>query len=143
MRIFTILSFAFLLFTLSACDDRKEILVLEEETNSIHDKAMADLAGMKRTKRSMRKEMMLLDSLNPSNPYRDSILFVFSLMENAEQDMNNWMINYKAPDKNTDKATALKYLTEQRDFMKKNSADIIFATQKGTKCLENLESKEK
>lgn len=116
-----------LLLLLAACGGpNKEALQLQQETERIHDEAMADLASMNRLAGALRKELAALDSLAPR---RDSLAGVLARMDRAEDDMFGWMKQYKAPDPQS--ADAVRYLTEQKKLIEKNRQDIRDALAAG------------
>lgn len=110
----------------TACNDRKEVEALKTETMRIHDEAMKDMGPMNAISRSIKNEMETLDSLSPR---RDSLRNAVSNLERAEEEMMNWMKNYKDPGENMPKEEAVKYLQEQKTAIEKNLNSIRTATK--------------
>ena len=104
-----------------ACNNNKEVEALKAETMRIHDEAMKDMGPMNARSRQLKKEMTELDSLSPR---RDSLFKIVSAMEKAEEEMMDWMKNYKAPGDDMPKEEAIKYLQEQKAAIEKNLNNI-------------------
>ena len=123
-----ILFFSILLFT--ACnEDKKQVQALAKETETIHDEAMKDLADMNRVARELKQTMMAA-MMNPeqSAAYTEAL----TAMGKAENNMMDWMKNYKSPDA-MPAADALKYLQDQKALIEQNRVDIKAAMEAGTK----------
>ncbi len=115
---------------LSACgNDKKQIDALAKETETIHDEAMKDLADMNRVAREL-KETLIASTMTPeqSAPYAEAL----TNMGNAENQMMEWMKNYKTLDEMKPEE-ALKYLQEQKTLIEKNRAEIKTALAAGLK----------
>jgi hypothetical protein len=120
------------IFLLGACDNgKKEVAALAKETEAIHDAAMKDMAEMNRVARAL-KDFMISATMTPeqSQKFNDAL----TTMGNAENDMMDWMKNYKSPDA-LPSAEALKYLQEQKKLIENNHIDIKSATEAGKKLL--------
>lgn len=124
------------LFSLAACDNgKKQVESLAKETEAIHDAAMKDLAEMNRVTRAL-KDFMISATMTPeqSQKFTD----VLATMGNAENDMMDWMKNYKSPE-GVPTEEALKYLQEQKKMIENNQVDIRAATEAGKKLLPQQE----
>ena len=101
----------------SACNDRKEVDALKEETMHIHDEVMKEMGPMNALSRSLKKEMATLDTLSPR---LDSLRNIVSKMAQAEEGMMTWMKTYKDPGEDMPKEAAVKYLQEQKAAIEEN-----------------------
>lgn len=122
------LLFSTMMFT--ACgDDKKQVEALTSETEKLHDEAMKDLADMNRVAREL-KETMIASTMTPeqSAVYTD----VLTKMGKAENEMMEWMKNYKSPDGMPAK-DAMPYLQEQKSLIEKNRAEIKASLEAGLK----------
>lgn len=128
------LAFAGLLFCstllLSACgDDKKQIETLTKETETIHDETMKDMADMNRVAREL-KQTMISATMTPEQ----SAVYtqVLDNMGKAENEMMEWMKNYKTTDEMPG-SEAIKYLQDQKMQIEKNRASIKAALEAGLK----------
>ncbi len=123
------LTLCFLLMFTACGNDKKQVEALAKETETIHDEAMKDLADMNRVAREL-KQTMIAAMMNPeqSAAYSDAL----TAMGKAENEMMDWMKNYKSPD-DMSTADALKYLQAQKTLIEKNRADIKAAMEAGKK----------
>lgn len=120
----------FALFFITACaNDKKQIETLTQETEAIHDEAMKDMADMNRVARAL-KETLIVATMTPeqSAVYTE----VLTQIGKAENDMMDWMKNYKAPEAGSE-AEALAYIQGQKKAIEKNHADIKAALAAGKK----------
>lgn len=120
--------FSFLLIT--ACGEEKtQIEAITQQTETIHDEAMKELAEMNRVAREL-KQTMIAAMMNPeqSAAYSDAL----TAMGKAENNMMDWMKNYKSPD-SMPTSEAFKYLQEQKALIEKNRAEIRTALEEGKK----------
>ncbi|MFN0035075.1 MAG: hypothetical protein ACKVUS_08415 [Saprospiraceae bacterium] len=127
----TLFLFSFLLVT--ACGNKnKQIEALDKETMVVHDEAMKDMADMNRVAREL-KQTLTVATMTPeqSAVYTD----VLTAIGKAENEMMDWMKNYKSPDGMPD-AYAIKYLQEQKALIEKNRSDIRAALEAGRKLQE-------
>ncbi|MDO8368891.1 MAG: hypothetical protein Q7T20_18990 [Saprospiraceae bacterium] len=120
--------FTLLLFT-GCGDDKKQIEALTNETETIHDEAMKDLADMNRVARDL-KQTLTVATMTPeqSAVYTETL----AAIGKAENEMMDWMKNYKSTD-GMSTADAMKYLQEQKTLIEKNRADINAAKEAGMK----------
>lgn len=123
-----LLLFTILLFT--ACnDDKKQIEALTQATETAHDEAMKDLADMNRVARELKETLIAATmTAEQSTVYND----VLTNMGKAENNMMDWMKNYKSPDALAP-GEALKYLTEQKTLIEQNRVEIKAALEAGKK----------
>lgn len=126
----TSLLFSCLLFFFSACNnDQKQVEALANETESVHDDAMKDMADMNRVAREL-KQTLIAATMTPEQ----SAIYTQTLeaIGKAENDMMDWMKNYKRPE-GMAAPEALKYLQEQKALIEKNHAEIKAALEAGMK----------
>ncbi len=124
-----LLLLSFTLFT--ACGgDKKQLETLVQETETIHDEAMKDMAEMNRVARTL-KENIVADSTMDSTR-KETIMNALTNIGNAENDMMDWMKNYKPLDAMSTE-DALRYIQDQKTAIAKNHADIKAAMEAGKK----------
>ena len=118
-----------LLFFTACGNNNQQIEILSKETMTIHDEAMKEMADMNRVAREL-KETMIAATMTPeqSAVYTDAL----NAMGNAENEMMDWMKNYKSPD-DMAPADALKYIQAQKTLIEKNLAEIRAAMEAGKK----------
>jgi chaperonin cofactor prefoldin len=119
------------LLTWSCGQNRREVQALQSQTETIHDEAMKGIADMNRIGRQLKEKLTALDSIAPQ---RDSIYRILTQMNRADEEMQNWMVNYKAPD-NLPAAEALQYLQGQKQAIDKNLKDIETALSEARQLL--------
>lgn len=122
-----------LLAAFSACNnDQKAVDALLKETETIHDEAMKDLAEMNRVALQI-KEFMISATMTPeqSAVYNETL----TQIGKAENDMMDWMKDFKAPEATVPSKEAMDYLSKQKELIQKNHADIKAATEAGKKLL--------
>ena len=115
---------------LTACGEEKtQIETITQQTETIHDEAMKELAEMNRVAREL-KQTMIAAMMNPeqSAAYSDALI----AMGKAENNMMDWMKNYKSPD-SMPASEAFKYLQEQKALIEKYRAEIRTALEEGKK----------
>jgi hypothetical protein len=127
---FSALGLAIAIAATSCGNEKKQIDALVGETERIHDEAMKEMADMNRIARDL-KQRMIADS-NMAAERKDAIMSVLTQMGKAENDMMDWMKNYKNPD-GMPPAEGLKYIQEQKDLIEKNQKDIKAALEAGQK----------
>jgi thioredoxin-related protein len=114
---------------LLACTGDTAVKDLQQSTEHIHDEAMKEMAVMNRLGRELKKELAAIDS-TAANPRREALVSALSAMRLAEEDMMNWMVQYKEPT-GMEKDAALQYLQTQKTKIEKNQSDIRAATEMG------------
>jgi succinate dehydrogenase flavin-adding protein (antitoxin of CptAB toxin-antitoxin module) len=123
-----LLLLTFTLFT--ACGgDKKQLETLVQETETIHDEAMKDMAEMNRVARALKETMIAATMTPEQSAVYDKVL---TNIGNAENDMMDWMKNYKPTDAMSTE-DALKYIQDQKTAITKNHADIKAAMEAGKK----------
>jgi hypothetical protein len=121
------------LFLFAACEDpqKKQVEVLQKETEDLHDVAMKNLTDMYRVGRQL-KSMKEKATVPPADSAAVTAALVS--MGRAEADMTAWMNQYQSPDEKP-AAEAIAYLQEQKSKIEKNHQDILAALEAGKKLL--------
>lgn len=118
----------FSLFLVYACNnDKKQIETLTKATETIHDEAMKDMAEMNRVAREIKASMIAMIMTPEQSAQYEKVL---TSIGNAENNMMDWMKNYKNPDE-LKPAEALQYIQEQKTLIEKNHAEIKAALAAG------------
>lgn len=119
-------------FALAAPSGAGEVETLKKSTLAIHDEAMKAMADMNRIGRTLKREMVALDSLAPR---REAIRKVLGQIKTAEEDMYAWMQQYTPPDQ-LPPAEAKSYLEDQKRKIEQNQRDIQSALEAGRQLLK-------
>lgn len=135
MKQFTLFFSAFglaIAIVATSCGNEKkqQIDTLIGETERIHDEAMKEMADMNRIARDLKQRMIADSSMAAER--KEAIMSTLTLMGKAENDMMEWMKNYKNPD-GMPPVEALKYIQEQKNLIEKNQKDIKAALEAGQK----------
>ncbi|MBK9336956.1 MAG: hypothetical protein IPM98_10355 [Lewinellaceae bacterium] len=97
-----------------------EVETLLDATMAVHDEAMVEMADMNRIGRTLKKNLVGLDSLSPR---ADSIRVILRQIKKAEEDMYAWMRNYEPPTE-LPADEAKRYLEDQKEKISRNQEDI-------------------
>jgi hypothetical protein len=114
----------------SACKGNNEVKKLQLATENIHDDAMKEMAVMNRISRDLKKQLTAMDSAQVSSPRKDSMVLVLANIRKAEEDMMQWMTQYKDP-KGMSNDAAISYLKDQKLKIEQNQRDILAAIDLG------------
>lgn len=107
-------------FTTSPAGKNTAVQDLLDATMAVHDEAMVEMAEMNRVGRSLKKELVALDT---HTPRADSIRTILRDIKKAEEDMYAWMRHYEAPTDLPDEE-ATRYLEDQKEKISQNQRDI-------------------
>ena len=124
----------FVLFTsalwVAGCgNENQKIDALQKETEKIHDEAMKDMAEMNRIARALKNTMISATMTAEQSAQYNEVL---TAIGNAENEMMDWMKNFKMPDESTPNE-AIQYLEQQKKAIAQNHANIKAAMENGKK----------
>ncbi len=103
---------------------------LEAEVNALHDDVMKELTEMERVGREVKLRFKTLQGETQRKAYLKAIADIST----AGMDMMAWMRDYRSP-ASLPAAEAKSYLTEQKQKLIRNRADIQAALAEGRKAL--------
>lgn len=129
------------LLLLFACttqpDPKTQIAQLDAQTMTIHDAAMKEMSEMNRLGRQMKQKLSAIDTTQAAaRALRTTYIDALTNMKKAEDDMMDWMTQYKSPD-DKPAAEAIRYLQQQNEKIAKNQADIHAALEQAKKIMDN------
>lgn len=111
-----------------SCDDRRQVKILQLEVEAIHDEPMQKLEELERMQSVAVK---LLEEANATR--RDSLNQFIRNAEAANEQMFEWMANYKAPDNSMSTIDATNYLKNQKWLAQDMSNAVLEAFEMGKK----------
>jgi hypothetical protein len=117
---------ALFFFTLGCKDAAKESeSKLNQDIMVVHDDIMPKMGEINRLKRQLGtyKDMVSEDDAE----MKDSLINTILMLAKMEDNMNDWMGNYKYPNPDISHDEMIKYLTGQRDSVKLLSDDIYMS----------------
>jgi hypothetical protein len=109
----------------SACEGRgkEEETKLYDEVMQFHNEAMPKMAEVNRLKRQLKdyNETVSADSA----ALKDSLINSILILSKAEDGMNDWMSKFNYPNTQLSHDESMKYLSAQKDSVKKVNDDIF------------------
>ncbi len=130
---FTICTLLLLFACTTPPDPKVQIAQLDAQTMTIHDAAMKEMSEMNRLGRQMKQKLVAMDTTQAADrALRTAYLDALTSMKKAEDDMMDWMTQYKSPD-DKPAAEAILYLQQQNAKIAKNQADIHAALEQAKK----------
>ena len=126
-----------LLFSV-ACnsDDKAAESKINQEIMVVHDDVMPKMGEINRLKRQLNTYK---DNVPDDNAeLKDSLINAILMLAKMEDNMNDWMGNYKYPNPDAPHADMMKYLTGQRDTVKQLGNDIYMTLAIGKGLLGNV-----
>ena len=123
---FALIVCAFFTLFMSCKDENKESeSKINQDIMAVHDDVMPKMAEVNRLK---RKLSLYKDDVPEDNAeMKDSLINAILLLSKMEDNMNDWMGNYKYPNPDATHEELLKYLSGQRDTVKQLSNDIYLS----------------
>ena len=123
---FALIICAFFTLFMSCKDENKESeSKINQDIMAVHDDVMPKRAEVNRLK---RKLSLYKDDVPEDNAeMKDSLINAILLLSKMEDNMNDWMGNYKYPNPDATHEELLKYLSGQRDTVKQLSNDIYLS----------------
>jgi hypothetical protein len=117
---------AFFTFIIGCDNGNKESeSKINQEIMAVHDDIMPKMGEVNRLKRRLSE---FKDGVSDDNAeMKDSLINAILLLSKMEDNMNDWMGNYKYPNPDATHEQMLTYLTGQRDTVKQLSNDIYLS----------------
>ena len=117
---------AFFTFIIGCDNGNKESeSKINQEIMAVHDDIMPKMSEVNRLKR--RLSAFKDDVPEDNAEMKDSLINAILLLSKMEDNMNDWMGNYKYPNPDATHEQMLKYLTGQRDTLTQLSNDIYLS----------------
>ncbi len=102
----------------------------------IHDNVMPEMSTIQRLKRQLKA----IDTSLVKTPNYPSILTHLNALENADEGMMSWMAEFSNPTPETDEATALTYLKNEKDRITKVRDQMLESIASAKKALKEAEN---
>jgi hypothetical protein len=117
---------AFFTFIIGCDNGNKESeSKINQEIMAVHDDIMPKMGEVNRLKRRLSE---FKDGVPEDNAeMKDSLINAILLLSKMEDNMNDWMGNYKYPNPDATHEQMLTYLAGQRDTVKQLSNDIYLS----------------
>ena len=128
---------ALFVFTLGCKNPAKENeSKLNQDIMVVHNDIMPKMGEINRLKRQLGtyKDMVSEDNAE----MKDSLINTILMLAKMEDNMNDWMGNYKYPNPDITHEEMVKYLTGQRDSVKLLSDDIYMSIAVAHGFLNNM-----
>ncbi|MBL7815110.1 MAG: hypothetical protein JNL70_08870 [Saprospiraceae bacterium] len=136
-RLFFLLLTIGFIATLEACknEDKETEAKLNQEIMKIHDEVMPKMGDLNRMKRQLSAYKDEVPDDNAA--MKDSLINAILLLAKTEDNMNDWMANYKYPNPDLKHDEMLKYLKGQQDTIKQINNDVFMTLAIGNGLLKN------
>ena len=136
-KAFRVLFFIFFTASINSCSDngKEEEQKAYDEVMNVHNDAMPKMAELQSLKRSLKayKDIVPDEKFNQ----KDSLINGILLLSKANDNMMNWMANWKYPHPEFEHEQEMKYLIAQKDSIKAVSDDIYMGIAVATGLLNN------
>jgi hypothetical protein len=132
LSIFTLFTIVFV-----ACknDDKAAQANLTKEIMAVHDEVMPKMGELDRLKKQLS---VYKDAVPDENaPMKDSLINAILLLSKMEDNMMDWMGNFKQTDSEAKPDERLRYLQGQRDSVKQMSNEIYMSLSIAQELLKN------
>jgi len=116
---------------LSGCREKSP---LEKEVIAIHDEVMPKMGDIHQAKKKLRK---LLTSSTDSIP-KNTILNMITDLENADEGMMTWMVEWDVP---TEEPQKTEYLLKEKEKITKVKVDMLNSLKKANDYIEKINAK--
>lgn len=108
---------------------------LNQDIMAVHDDVMPKMGEINRLKRQLSQYKDAVPEENAE--MKDSLINTILMLSKMEDNMNDWMGNYKYPNPDATHEQMLTYLTGQRDTVKQLSNDIYMSIAIANGFLKN------
>ncbi len=119
--------------------EQQQLKDLESELLAIHDEVMPQMGTLVSLKDQLQTKNQTLSSSSHADAYDQVILndLVITNLDQAHQEMMNWMRNYKRIDISGDTAANLNYLQDQQAKIESVQHQVINAIKSAEEALGN------
>src|ERR1039458_3130882 len=101
---------------------KNDVTVLEKQVMTAHDSTMTYMDTIMDIKRNFTN---LLKSNGTPDSVKQLLILSINGLQKSKNDMMDWMNQYHAPDKNTDKGQAKKYLDDELKKIRMVHVEIV------------------
>lgn len=135
------------LFFAAACNQGPDYKVVREQVVSIHDSVMINTEKAYTNKKALDTLSMKMDSLKKANPSMDTVQERISInslrkrLEDADNQMNDWMHKFDAEAGNRSNEEAVQYFTKEKEKIKTIDSLYISLIKESDSYLQNLKKK--
>jgi hypothetical protein len=134
-QLFILLATAVMLVMACQGNDKETESKLYEDVMTVHNECMPKMAELNRVKRHLKEYKDIVP--DESSSLKDSLINTILVLSKSEDNMNDWMEKFNYPNPNISHEEMLKYLTGQKDSIKKISDDIFMSLAIGKSFLNN------
>jgi hypothetical protein len=133
---FFTLFFTIILLSIGCNNELKETAAaIHTEIMKEHDKVMPKVGELNRLKRQLKAYQGIASDDNAA--LKDSLINGILLLSKSEDNMNDWMTNYKYPNPDRSPEDMIKYLTGQKDTITQIGNDIFMSLAIGKGLMTN------
>jgi hypothetical protein len=135
---FALIVCALFAFIIGCKDENKESeSKINQDIMAVHDDVMPKMGEVNRLKRQLSQYKDAVPEDNAE--MKDSLINAILLLSKMEDNMNDWMGNYKYPNPDITHEQMIKYLAGQRDTVKQLSNDIYLSIGIANGFLKNTQ----
>ena len=136
-RVLFLLVATSLFVSFSACksEDKESETKLNQEIMKVHDEVMPKMGDLNRMKRQLNAYKDEVPDDNAA--MKDSLINAILVLSKTEDNMNDWMANYKYPNPDMKHEEMIKYLQGQQDTIKQINNDVFMSIAIGNGLLKN------
>ena len=119
--------------------EQQQVKDLENKVLDIHDEVMPQMGTLVSLKEQLQAKNQTLSSSNHPDAYDQVILndLVITNLDQAHQEMMNWMRNYQRIDISGDTAANLNYLQDQQAKIESVQDQVISAIKSAEEALRS------
>lgn len=129
-----LISIAVLAITASCNQTTESVKDLEAEVMSIHDEVMPKMGTLMNLKKQLKVKVNELDS---GSNKRDSLTLLIQGLEEADEEMMQWMRNYKKPSEEMSDEHAIEYLKQEKNKIEEVKEKINSSEEAAKAALGN------
>ena len=118
-----------------SCSEENKVEKLKDEVMAIHDEVMPEMGSLMKLKNQLNEKLVYFDSADKKF---SEINKAIHDLEVADEEMMDWMRNYKDPQLDMEETEALNYLNSQKDSIIKVRKQIYEAKTTAKILLNNI-----
>ena len=124
-----------MLFTACKNEEKESETKLNQEIMKVHDEVMPKMAELNRMKRQISAYKDFVSDDNAE--MKDSLINAILLLSKTEDNMSDWMGNYRYPNPDAKHEEMMTYLKGKQDTIKQISNDVFMTLAIGNGLLKN------
>lgn len=139
MKLIPIFMFLTMFIACTSDTNKESETKIHQDIMAVHDDIMPKMGELNHLKREIAayKDVVPMDNAE----LKDSLINGILMLSKMEDNMNDWMGNYKYPNPDITHDEMLKYLTGQKDSIKLLSNDIYMSIAVANGLLKNAPPK--